>query len=481
MALAGLALAGVLRATAGRAPRHLILGLLLAAWMGGVAAAAGENPTWRELNDQGAAAAAAKSWTAAETAFRQALDLLEPDPPKGPLAPDDDARIAVVAANLAMVELAQGDVAAARGHFERALAIRRALFGESEPGIAALLNNLGELERGAGHPERARELHERALAMRRALREPGHPEIAESLNNLAVTLRDQGMADKAAGLAQEALAMRRERLGPTNPATLESASNAAAIAIESGDLAGAETLLRSTLEAIAADQGAADQEGAGAGGTPKDEELVTYLRRNLVEVLLLRGADDEALAACEPAVGGQPQVGDQVTIDLVTVCARAFDRAGAGDRAMLFLKQQLERTQDRPDSAEAQLQLRWALAEAATSAGDLEAARGWIDQVIGPLEANGDRRLPLALNNRAYLSFELGHPLDAATDLQAALASLDAMPEPVDRGLERDVLNNLASVLRSLGRVDEATAVEERLLEAVPALGPTEPAPASGG
>lgn len=444
--------------------------------MGGVAAAAGENPTWRELNDQGAAAAAAKSWTAAETAFRQALDLLEPDPPKGPLAPDDDARIAVVAANLAMVELAQGDVAAARGHLERALAIRRSLFGESEPGIAALLNNLGELERSAGHPARARELHEEALAMRRALREPGHPEIAESLNNLAVTLRDQGLAEKAAGLAQEALAMRRERLGPTNPATLESASNAAAIAIESGDLAGAETLLRSTLEAIAADQG-----GAAAGGTPKDEELVTYLRRNLVEVLLLRGADDEALAACEPAIGGQPRVGDQVAADLVTVCARAFDRAGAGDRAILLLKQQLERTRDGPGSAEALLQLRWALAEAATSAGDLEAARGWIDQVIGPLEASADRRLPLALNNRAYLAFELGHPLDAATDLQAALASLDAMPEPVDQGLERDVLNNLASVLRSLGRVDEAAAVEERLLEAVPALGPAEPAPASGG
>lgn len=456
--------------TARKATRHLAICLLLWAAPADVSAADGQATSWRELNEQGTAAADAKSWSTAETAFRRALDLLEEEAPKAASAPDDDARVAVVAANLAMVELAKGDVAQARKLFERALAIRRTVFGEDEPGIAALLNNLGELERSSGHPERARELHEKALAMRRALREPGHPEIAQSLNNLAVTLRDLGELDEAEHLVGEALAIRRERLGPTHVATLESAANAAAIAIEENDLVGAEAFLRSTLEAAAGE----------AGRNASHDELVAYLRRSLVEVLLLQGQGDAAVGACEPLLSGL------ATTDLVTVCARALDRAGDPERARQLLEEQLERVVAEAEPVpEALLQLRWSLAENATATGDLEKALAWIDQVIPPLEASADRRLPLALNNRAYIVFELGRPLDAAADLRTAQAAIEAMTEPRDPDLERDVLTNLASVLRALDRDDEAAAIEERLLETVPAAGPpaagaapTEPAPA---
>jgi tetratricopeptide (TPR) repeat protein len=445
-----------------RAAHHLVIGLALSVLTGGMSLAADDAPAdWRELNDRGTAAAAAEDWSEAESALRAALALLEPEAPGTAATPDDDARIAVVAANLAMVELAQGDTAAARALLERALAIRRAVFGDSEPGIAALLNNLGELERRAGNLDRARQLHEAALVMRRTLREPGHPDIAESLNNLGVTLSDLGQLDTAGGLVQDALAMRRERLGPTHRATLESTANAAAIATEAGDLAAAETLLRAPLEAMV----------AASGDAHPDAELVAQLWRNLVEVLLLQNADDAALLACEELVADLPPADRQATTDLVTVCVRAFNRVGAEERATRLLEQQLE-LDEVPRAA--RLQLRWSLAETAASAGDFEAAHEQIDTVIELLGTATDRRLPLALNNRAYFAFELGRPLDAATDLEAALAAIEALPPPGDAALERDVLNNLASVLRSLDRGDEAAAVEERLLDTVPADAPTD-------
>lgn len=428
-------------------------------------AADGEPADWRELNDRGTAAAAAEDWSAAETALRTALGLLEPPSPDADAAPGDDARIAVVAANLAMVELAQGDMAAARALLERALAIRRAVFGDDEPGIAALLNNLGELERRSGNPERARQLHEAALIMRRDLREPDHPEIAESLNNLGVTLSDLGQLDTAAGLLQEALAMRRERLGPTHQATFESALNAAAIATEASDLTTAEDLLRAPLEAMA----------GNTGGARPDEALTASLQRNLIEVLLLQGADDSALLACEELVADLPSVDRQASAEIVMVCARAFNRVGAEERATLLLQQELERSTEPPVAPpEIRLQLRWTLAETAASAGDFVAAHARIDEVIEQLGTTTDHRLPLALNNRAYFAFELGRPLEAVADLEAALVALEASAGGVDSRLERDVLNNLASVLRSLDRGDEARAVEERLLETIPAAGPTD-------
>ncbi len=436
----------------------------MAVLAGGASLAADDAPAdWRELNDRGTAAAAAGDWSAAETALRAALELLEPDSPDADAAPDEDARMAVVAANLAMVELSQGDTAAARDLLERALAIRRAVFGDDEPGIAALLNNLGELERRSGNPERARQLHEAALVMRRSLREPGHPEIAESLNNMGVTLSDLGQLDTAGGLVQEALAMRRERLGPTHRATLESAANAAAIATEAGDLATAEELLRAPLESLVGD----------AGGARPDDALVADLWRNLIEVLLLRGADDPALLACEELVADLPSVDQEAAADLAMVCARAFNRVGAEERATLLLEQELDRGAASPEaSPETRLQLRWTLAETAASAGDFVAAHARIDEVIEELGATPDHRLPLALNNRAFFAFELGRPIEAVADLEAALAALEAAPEQVDKRLERDVLNNLASVLRSLDRGDEASAVEERLLGTIPAEGP---------
>jgi tetratricopeptide (TPR) repeat protein len=424
---------------------------------------------WEAFNRDGMEAAAEADWPAAEAAFRAALEALADDADGGLPAldqvDDDDARLATVAGNLAVVLLQQEELDEARQLFERALGIRRAVLGSRDPAIAESLNNLAELERRSGQLDRARTLHEAALGLRREVLDDGHPDIAESLNNLGVLLRDLGELEAAAGLLGEAHGIRRERLGPVHPATLESTGNLAAVALDLGDRATAEAVLLAAVEALPAD--------AGVGGG-----MAAYLLRQAVDVLLLENDVDGAVLLCEERVlaGREPSVDaaavdplvvpDLVSAELLAACARALGRVGGEVRAARLLEQQLEQLGTSADEAPAiEAELRWGLAETAALAGDLEAAESQLGQVVSLLETRGDQRLPTALNNLGSVRFERGRPLEASADLEAALDLLDDPDVAADPVLRRDVLANYAIVLRTLDRNAEALAVENRLID----------------
>jgi tetratricopeptide (TPR) repeat protein len=431
--------------------------------------AAEQEAVWQELNRDGMLAAAEADWLGAEAAFRAALEALAESGGDGLPAldrvDDDDARVATVAGNLAVVLLQQDELDEARQLFERALGIRRAVFGSRDPAIAESLNNLAELERRTGKLDRARTLNEAALKLRREVLEDGHPDIAESLNNLGVLLRDLGELEAAAALLGEAHGIRRERLGAGHPATLESTGNLAAVALDLGDRATAEAVLLAAVEALPAD--------ASAGGG-----LPAYLLRQAVDVLLLQDDADAAVLLCEERVladadsstdagaGVAPLVPDLVAAELLAACARALGRVGGEARAARLLEQQLALLVATADEAPAiEAELRWGLAETAALAGDLEAAESNLGDVVALLETSGDQRLATALNNLGSIRFERGRPLDASADLEAALDLLDDAAVAADPVLRRDVLANYAIVLRTLDRNAEALAVESRLID----------------
>jgi tetratricopeptide (TPR) repeat protein len=451
-------------------PQRIARALCVAVWLTAAPAAIADDAPWAAFNADGMAAAAAGDWAAAETAFRAALEGLaeeaEAVPPPPDRVTDDDARVAVVAGNLAVVLLEQGETTEARSLFERALAIRRAVFGTRDPAIAESLNNLAELERRTGNLTRARTLHEAALGVRREVLDEGHPDIAESLNNLGVLLRDQGELEDATAALGEAYALRRERLGEAHTLTLESAGNFAAVAIEQGDLATAEAVLRAVLEA--------ESQAGPEGGVP------AYLLRSAIDVFLVRDAVEDAVLLCETHVveGTPPSADALAAAELVTTCARALGRVGGEERAGAMLEQQLNALGDAPPEVEAEL--RWGLAETATAAGDLEAGEAQLDRVVELLRDVDDPRLPTALNNRGSLKFERGRPLEAAGDLEAALELLDDPARPDRTMLLRDVLGNYAIVLRSLDRNAAAVEVENRLLELVTETDGIEMTPAAG-
>jgi tetratricopeptide (TPR) repeat protein len=447
-------------------------GLLVAAWLatsvGASSTLRADEAPWAAHNTEGMAAASAGDWAAAETAFRAALDALAEDgaddaPPLDRVA-DDDARVAVVGGNLAVVLLEQDETTEARALFERALAIRRAVFGARDPAIAESLNNLAELERRTGNLQRARTLHEAALGVRREVLDEGHPDVAESLNNLGVLLHDLNEPEAAAASLGEAYALRRERLGPRHRATLESAGNLAAVSLEQGDLATAEGVLRAAIDAEA----------------DAPNSLPAQLLRSAVDVFLVQGAVDDAVLLCEAHVVEDPvAVGrDLAAAELVAACARALGRVGGEARAGELIERHLAALDDPPPDVEAEL--RWGLAETATIAGDLEAAEAGLDRVVELLAATDDPRLPTALNNRGSVAFERGRPLEAAADLEAALDILDDPARSGDAGLLRDVLANYAIVLRTLDRNTAAVDVESRLIELVTEAGELEIAPAAG-
>ena len=480
----------------------LVLTLVVGGWpIAGVS----DDADWEAFNQDGMTAAAEQDWPAAEAAFRQALAALTADN-EGRLPPldritDDDARLAVVAGNLAVALLEQSKLDEARELFERALLIRRAVFGTRDAALAESLNNLAELERRTGRLERSRSLHEAALEVRREVLEEGHPDIAESLNNLGVLLRDLGELDEAAALVGEAYAIRSERLGPGHRATLESAGNLATVAIDRGDLTTAEAALTAAIEAHAAADANGDDGGDESDGAAHDP-LPSFLLRNTVDVLLLQGDVERAVGLCTERLHDGPEVeaeeellaeepGDGTTeaavsnvaapaqagtiepalsallelaeAELVAACAHAYRRNNNAARSMALLESALQRPATPAEAVEAEL--RWELADTKAATGDLRSAEGELDTVLGLLEASGDLRQPLALNNRASIRFERGRPLDAAADLETAIAQLDALDDAAAGPLLRDVLANYAVVLRALDRTPEALEVEERVID----------------
>lgn len=448
--------------------------LLVAAWLTASLAALADEAPWAVSNAEGMASAADGDWAAAEAAFRAALAALAEDgadeaPPLDRVA-DDDARVAAVAGNLAVVLLEQGETTEARGLFERALAIRRAVVGARDPAIAESLNNMAELERRTGNLARSRTLHEAALGVRREVLDEGHPDIAESLNNLGVLLHELNEPEAAAASLGEAYALRRERLGPRHRATLESAGNLAAVALEQGDFATAEGVLRAAVETEP------DAE-PGFGG---ETRLPASLLRSAVDVFLRQGAVDDAVLLCEAQVIDDPAAvgGDLGAAELIVACARALGRVGGEARATELIERQLAALDDPPPDLEAEL--RWGLAETATIAGDLETAAAGLERVVELLAATDDPRLPTALNNRGSVAFERGRPLEAAADLEAALDILDDPARSGDPALLRDVLANYAIVLRTLDRNTAAIEVENRLIELVTEAGELQIAPAAG-
>jgi hypothetical protein len=81
----------------------------------------------------------------------------------------------------------QGDLVSARPLLERALAIRKKVFGPDDVATATGLTGLGLLLRQQGDLVQARLLLERARAIRETLG-PDHPNTAHSVNNLAEVL-----------------------------------------------------------------------------------------------------------------------------------------------------------------------------------------------------------------------------------------------------------------------------------------------------
>src|SRR5262249_54961801 len=112
-----------------------------------------------------------------------------------------------------------GDAAAMH---QRALDIRKQLYGEAHPEVASSLNDLAQVLQWECKLDEAEAMHREALAMRRMVLGRSNLDVAQSLSNLGWTLFFQGQHKRhrseaayaeAELLLREALAIQRKELG----------------------------------------------------------------------------------------------------------------------------------------------------------------------------------------------------------------------------------------------------------------------------
>jgi len=160
----------------------------------------------------------------------------------------DDVEVARTLSALGHVARLRGDLAGARAHHLRALAIDRAALGDRHVDVARDLHNLGGVLRLAGDLDGAERAYREALAIRTAALGADHADVALVENSLGLVALDRGALAAAEAHLQRALAVFTARDHFDRAIAL---ANLARVALARGDGAGARARID---EAIALDR-----------------------------------------------------------------------------------------------------------------------------------------------------------------------------------------------------------------------------------
>ena len=141
-------------------------------------------------------------------------------------SPTQDVELeAHLLADLGAIMLELGDAQSAHKLGEKALSLRRALFGDEHIDTAISLSNVASCHSGLGNNQRALELGEQALEIQRKLFGEENPETARSLDNLSGYYNDLRKHQHALKLGEQALTIRRKLYGEEHPETALSLGN----------------------------------------------------------------------------------------------------------------------------------------------------------------------------------------------------------------------------------------------------------------
>jgi tetratricopeptide (TPR) repeat protein len=125
---------------------------------------------------------------------------------------------------LAEVTASHGDLAAAEGHYARALTIRESLLGREHPLVARVAHGLGALRWQQGRLDEAEAEYRRALRIDE--RSPADSaEMARDLMGLGVVLWQRKRFAQAEPLMKRCIAVQEQHLGPAHPDIAKSLNN----------------------------------------------------------------------------------------------------------------------------------------------------------------------------------------------------------------------------------------------------------------
>ncbi|CAH3189100.1 unnamed protein product, partial [Porites lobata] len=106
-----------------------------------------------------------------------------------------------------------GQYSEAKEYYEKALIIRKEIYGEKHGELAASYNNLGAVYRDLGQYSEAKEYYEKALIIRKEIYGEKHGDVAASFNNLGIVYRNLGQYSEAKEYYEKALIITKEIYG----------------------------------------------------------------------------------------------------------------------------------------------------------------------------------------------------------------------------------------------------------------------------
>ncbi len=140
-----------------------------------------------------------------------------------------------------------GEYAAAEPQLQKALDIRKALFGPNHASVAECLRHLAKLLQARSDLDGAEPLHREALGIMRKVLDAPNPELAQALNDLAKFMQLKGDSAESDRLFREALTMRKRLPGDAAIEVAETLNDWAILKDAEGDAAGATSLMRESL------------------------------------------------------------------------------------------------------------------------------------------------------------------------------------------------------------------------------------------
>ncbi len=131
---------------------------------------------------------------------------------------------------------------------ERALEIRRAVYGPEHLSVASSLMDVGKIKKSRGLPHEAKAAYEEALEIRKRLLGADHPDVAKSIIFLA-DLKKENFNNKsiAESLYVHALTIQRNTFGDEHPSLLHGLGSLSKIYSERGEYGEAKRLLQESL------------------------------------------------------------------------------------------------------------------------------------------------------------------------------------------------------------------------------------------
>jgi tetratricopeptide (TPR) repeat protein/CHAT domain-containing protein len=251
------------------------------------------------------------------------------------LTTDEEKDLANSLTNLGNILMRREDYERARQAYERALTIRKGVYGLEHQMTTSSLNSLANVHLLLGHFEEASSLYLQSLTIQEKILDPAHPDVSRTLGNLAALFLQTGEYDRATDFFQRSLAIKEKVLEPGHPEIARTLSNLGIALTHGGDFDKARSVLERAMAIQEKSLGSEHPDLAAMlnnlGGALFHLGLFSQARRSL----------ERALAILEKTIGAEHSDTVETLVDLGEVYCRTGQLAGArasAERAVRVLE-----------------------------------------------------------------------------------------------------------------------------------------------